>query len=131
MIVAKRGGVWSIKDKLKFEIKYRKRKNMLFDSKTVASICIMTSRKTKVCNVELSLSQLQDKDEVTFEIEYPSEFLMPGDYIVNASAHIPNVQQYDMCDVVKFSISDKDSVYIKYYGVDNGVVFVKPKIVEK
>ena len=124
-------GIWSISDKVKFEIKYRKRKEMMFDTKTVASICIMTSRKTKVCNVELSLSQLQNKDEVTFEIEYPSEFLMPGDYIVNASAHIPNIQQYDICDVVKFTVSDKDSVYIKYYGVDNGVVFVKPTIVEK
>ena len=124
-------GVWSINDNVKFEIKYRKRKEMMFDSKTVASICIMTSRKTKVCNIELSLAQLRNKEEITFEIEYPSEFLMPGDYIVNASAHIPNIQQYDICDVVKFTVSDKDSVYTKYYGVDNGVVFVKPTIVEK
>ena len=74
------------------------------------------------------IGDLNETDNMVFEIEYPSKTLMIGSYYFHIAIHIPNVCFYDRQDTVSFRILDKESDFIQYNGADNGIIVLNPKI---
>lgn len=64
----------------------------------------------------------------TFSAEVPGMFLAPGDYYVNVSIQIENVQLFDSKEgVVSFTVIESGSALSKFKGKDIGVVLTSLK----
>lgn len=63
--------------------------------------------------IELPMQAMIENEEITYKI--PSEFLMPGEYIVNTALHVPNSIVYDsVIDKVGFTIVDTGTNLSKF-----------------
>lgn len=118
-------GMFSFEDTLNIQIKLRR--NGIVDKKAVLSVVIMTCNRTRICNYEYALNGMS-QEELTFELQYDSNTLLPGKYLVRVVTHVPNVQFYDRQDACYFTIFDNGTEFLKYNGSDNGLIVYKPEI---
>lgn len=121
-------GVFHFDDSVSVNVEICRNLKLLSDPKAVLSISIHTQRNVRVCTNEYSLKDLQDKKTKSLSFTFPSSLLRPGDYYIRLDIHVPNVCVYDGCDVCFFTITDNGSDFIKYAGVDNGVIMINPEI---
>jgi len=62
----------------------------------------------------------------TIEITVPGEFLNPGDYTIDAGAHIPNQRMLDLREsAIGFRIEEAGSPFSQYAGTQVGLVYCK------
>ena len=121
-------GLFRFDEHIEFCLHISKKENALVDRNTVISVCMLTSRNTRVCTNEISLKKLVDSDSVTIKLKYPKEIISLGSYMFRADIHIPNVKLYDGQDICYFTINDPNSEFIKYGNGDNGFVILRPQI---
>ena len=122
-------GSFSFGEKVSFKVVFSKQSGFHFEKKTVASIFLQTINQTKICCMELKLEELEHKDEVIFELTYPSEVLLPNNYMIHIDIHLPNVCFYDRQDTCCFNIYDNGTDFLKYSGENLGFVMLKPNVV--
>lgn len=122
-------GSFSFGEKVSFKVVFSKQPGFNFEKKTVASIFLQTINQTKICCMELKLEELEHKDEVIFELTYPSEVLLPNNYMIHIDIHLPNVCFYDRQDTCCFNIYDNGTDFLKYSGENLGFVMLKPNVV--
>ncbi|MFZ1323256.1 MAG: ABC transporter ATP-binding protein [Ignavibacteria bacterium] len=87
-------------------------------SKNGTKVFYSSERIDKLFNIENSRS-----DILHASAEVPGMFLAPGDYFINASIQIENVQLFDLKEnVVNFTIAESGSGLSKFKGKDIGLV---------
>ena len=74
------------------------------------------------------LEDLENKDEISFDLTYPAEVLLPNNYMIHVDIHLPNVCFYDRQDTCTFNIYDNGTDFLKYNGRNMGFVMLKPEI---
>ena len=122
-----RGGVFLFDESIRLHVTITRAPDAQIDANLVAAICIKTEANRMVCFNEFPLKGLLDKSEIAISLVYPSSLLMPGDYKIHTALHIPNVKFIEQQDVVKLSICDAGSEYVKYKGADNGIIILRPE----
>ena len=89
----------------------------------------LCNRGKKVCTVEQNLKDLRTATEMSITFTYPSSLFAPGEMYFEMAIHIPNVEFiHHEEEVCLMNINDNGTEYLKYLGVDNGLIFIKPKI---
>ena len=121
-------GSYSFAESVSLRIVFGKMPNFHFENKTVASIYLQTINQTKICCLELKLEDLDNKDEISFDITYPAEVLLPNNYMIHVDIHLPNVCFYDRQDTCTFNIYDNGTDFLKYNGRNMGFIMLKPQI---
>lgn len=121
-------GMFFMDENVQISLLMHKRDGAMLDRSAVASLCIMTQNHVRVCNTELDIQKLQAQEELNWVLKYPSNILLPGKYIVYVSIHVPNVRFYDRQETCLFTIFDTGTEFLKYNGVDNGVVMLHPQL---
>lgn len=121
-------GSFSFEESVKIGIKIKRNANCTIDKNTTVGICLLNSRNVMISIKNIVIGDLNETDNMVFEIEYPSKTLMIGSYYFHIAIHIPNVCFYDRQDTVSFRILDKESDFIQYNGADNGIIVLNPKI---
>ncbi len=122
-------GMFSFDENITFELKIRKKIGAYIDKKTVVSVVIMTLNRTRICNAEIPLNEIQE--EKTYLLKYDSKVLLPNKYLIRVVIHIPNISFYDRQDACALSIYDNGTDFLKYNGADNGFIMLNPQIIEK
>lgn len=82
---------------------------------------VMTSLLSDVSPEALSLTK---KGGYSASVEFPGMFFMPGDYVINAAAHEPAGELFDLQEgIARFTIQDTGTNYAKYKNYEEiGVV---------
>ncbi len=120
-------GLFALNEKICFDIRIKKKKDVALDPNTVVSILLNTLNGTRIATKEILLSNVNI--ERGLHLEYPADVLMPNKYIFRVVIHVPNVMVIDQQDVAVFSLYDVDSDFNKYNnGVSRGVVYYEPEI---
>lgn len=119
-------GMFSFNEKIKLELKIRKKKGATIDKKTVVSVIIMSLNRTRICNAEIPIKEIDDEN--TYVLEYNSNVLLPNKYLVRVVSHIPNIGFYDQQDACALTIYDNGTEFLKYNGADNGFIMLNPQI---
>ena len=127
---AQQSGLFSFSEDITFDVKLKRKPTLTIDKKTVMSVVIMTINRTRVCDYEIPLKDI-NKEETTFSFRYKSETLLPNRYTIRVVIHIPNVQFYDRHDTCSFTVQDNGTEFLKYNGADNGIIVYRPIIVIK
>lgn len=122
-------GSFSFGEKVSFKVIFGKQPGFHFEKKTVASIFLQTINQTKISCLELRLEDLEHKDEISFDLTYPAEVLLPNTYMIHIDIHLPNVCFYDRQDTCSFNIYDNGTDFLKYSGENLGFVMLRPKII--
>lgn len=121
-------GSFSFEEPVKIGIKIKRNTNCTIENNTTVGICLLNSRNVMISIKNICIGNLNEKDELHFEMEYPSKILMIGTYYFHIAIHVPNVCFYDRQDTISFRILDKESDFIQYNGADNGIIVLNPKI---
>lgn len=79
----------------------------------------------KIFTANQVIKELKYKNEtIKVKAKIPSNFLVPGSYMVKAALHIPNMETISVLDSkIGFDIEETGSAYFIYQGADYGVVF--------
>lgn len=121
-------GLFSFSDNVTIELKIRKKGRAHIDKKTVVSVVIMTLNRTRICNAEIPIKDIQE--EKTYLLKYDSNILLPNKYLIRVAAHIPNIVFYDQQDACALTIYDNGTDFLKYNGADNGLIMLNPSVTE-
>ena len=119
-------GMFSFNEKIKLELKTKKKKGATFDKKTVVSVIIMSLNRTRICNAEIPLTKIDDEN--TYLLEYDANVLLPNKYLIHVAIHIPNISYYDQQDACALTIYDNGTEFLKYNGADNGFIMLNPTV---
>ena len=117
-------GMFSFNEKIKLELKTKKKKGATIDKKTVVSVIIMSLNRTRICNAEIPLTKIDDEN--TYLLEYDANVLLPNKYLIHVAIHIPNISYYDQQDACALTIYDNGTEFLKYNGADNGFIMQNP-----
>lgn len=120
-------GMFSFDEDITFDFSLRRKEGLDLDKKTVVSVIIMTLNRTKICNLEIPIGDLQE-GETTWSLKYKGKVLMPNKYLISIAIHIPNIRYYDRQDTCVFTVFDNGTEFLKYNGTDNGFIDFKPEI---
>lgn len=120
-------GMFSMDDEIRFNVTLSRKQACEVDPKAVLSIIFYTQRRTRVCTCEIPVGAMPEGTQ-TFSYKYEAGRLMPGKYVISAVLHVPNVRYYDKQEVCQFTVFDNGTEFLKYNGVDNGVMVYRPEI---
>ena len=122
-------GMYKFDEGIHLSIKLGKQSGFVVDSKCVLGVGFYTQNRVKMCTFEYLISEATEKDgEYTFDLKLPSNIFAPGDYAFDIVLHVPNVQILDAVrEICACKIFDNGTDYLKYNGVNNGLVVVKPE----
>lgn len=122
-------GIFSFAEDISLRLKIRRKAGTSLDPKTVVSIIIMTLNRTRICNAEIPLSDMDD--EKTFSLRYRAGVLLPNKYLIHVAIHIPNISYYDRQDTCTFTVYDNGTEFLKYNHANNGFIMFNPQVTEE
>ena len=122
-------GIFSFAEDISLRLQIRRKAGTSLDPKTVVSIIIMTLNRTRICNAEIPLSDMDD--EKTFSLRYRAGVLLPNKYLIHVAIHIPNISYYDRQDTCTFTVYDNGTEFLKYNHANNGFIMFNPQITEE
>lgn len=120
-------GLFAFNEDITFSVTIKKEQGFVVDKNAVISIIIMTTNRTRICNYEMAIGDMNEAER-TIQFRYKSETLMPNSYLIRVVMHIPNVQYYDKQDTCSFKVSDNGTEFLKYNGTDNGLIIYRPQV---
>ena len=123
-------GLFRFDEDITFSIVLKKENGFVIDKKAVMSVIIMTANRTRICNYEMPIADMQE-EEREIHLSYKSKTLLPNRYLIRVVIHIPNVQFYDRQDTCSFKVADTGTEFLKYNGADNGLIIYSPKVIVK
>lgn len=121
-------GIFSFAEDISLRLQIRRKAGTSLDPKTVVSIIIMTLNRTRICNAEIPLSDMDD--EKTFSLRYRAGVLLPNKYLIHVAIHIPNISYYDRQDTCTFTVYDNGTEFLKYNHANNGFIMFNPQVTE-
>lgn len=121
-----KSGLFEFEDNIKINLTIKKKSNTHIDKNTIAGICIHTIKDVRLCVHEEPLFELQNSNSIQICLSYPSNIMIPGEYIIKVYIHVPNITMINVQEIVAFTIVDKNNTFAKYNGTDNGVVILNP-----
>lgn len=122
-------GIFSFAENISLRLQIRRKAGTSLDPKTVVSIIIMTLNRTRICNAEIPLSDMDD--EKTFSLRYRAGVLLPNKYLIHVAIHIPNISYYDRQDTCTFTVYDNGTEFLKYNHANNGFIMFNPQVTEE
>lgn len=122
-------GIFSFAEDISLRLQIRRKAGTSLDPKTVVSIIIMTLNRTRICNAEIPLSDMDD--EKTFSLRYRAGVLLPNKYLIHVAIHIPNISYYDRQDTCTFTVYDNGTEFLKYNHANNGFIMFNPQVTEE
>lgn len=122
-------GIFSFAEDISLRLQIRRKAGTSLDPKTVVSIIIMTLNRTRICNAEIPLSDMDD--EKTFSLRYRAGVLLPNKYLIHVAIHIPNISYYDRRDTCTFTVYDNGTEFLKYNHANNGFIMFNPQVTEE
>lgn len=122
-------GIFSFAEDISLRLQIRRKAGTSLDPKTVVSIIIMTLNRTRICNAEIPLSDMDD--EKTFSLRYRAGVLLPNKYLIHVAIHIPNITYYDRQDTCTFTVYDNGTEFLKYNHANNGFIMFNPQVTEE
>ena len=120
-------GLFAFDEDITFSAVIRKEAGFKVDKNAVMSVIIMTSNRTRICNYEIPIGDMQEMER-KFDFRYKAQTLLPNRYLIRIVMHIPNVQFYDRQDTCTFKVSDTGTEFLKYNGTDNGLIIYTPTL---
>lgn len=120
-------GLFNFDEDITFSVSIKKKSDFKVDKNAVLSVIIMTMNRTRICNYEMSIGDMQETEK-SINLRYKSKTLLPNRYLIRVVMHIPNVQFYDRQDTCSFKVSDNGTEFLKYNGADNGLIIYAPEI---
>ena len=120
-------GLFTFNEDITFSVTLKKEQHFNIDEKAVASVIIMTLNRTRICNCEIPIGNM-NAEKMKIEFRYKAKTLLPNSYLIRVVVHIPNVQFYDRQDACTFKVSDTGTEFLKYNGADNGLIVYNPEI---
>ena len=121
-------GLFDFDEDITFSIVIKKEKFFRIDEKAVLSVIIMTVNRTRICNYEMPIGDMQESERL-IQLRYKAKTLMPNRYLIRVVMHIPNIQFYDRQDTCSFRVSDNGTEFLKYNGADNGLIIYTPSVI--
>ena len=122
-------GIFSFAEDISLRLQIRRKAGTSLDPKTVVSIIIMTLNRTRICNAEIPLSDMDD--EKIFSLRYRAGVLLPNKYLIHVAIHIPNISYYDRQDTCTFTVYDNGTEFLKYNHANNGFIMFNPQVTEE
>lgn len=119
-------GLFAFDEDITFSVLIKKDKGFVVDKKAVLSVIIMTTNRTRICNYEMPIGDMQETER-HISLRYKSKTLLPNSYLIRVVMHIPNVMFYDSQDTCSFKVSDTGTEFLKYNGADNGLIVYNPQ----
>ena len=119
-------GLFAFDERVKMEIKLKKKKGTIADKDSVFSVQIMTINHTLICINEIFVGNFEG--EKKYVLEYEPNVLLPNKYLIKIDVYIPNIKYYDRQETCVFTIYDTGTPFIKYPGTNNGFILMHPKI---
>ena len=120
-------GLFTFNEDITFSVTLKRNRNFKIDKNAVASVVIMTLNRTRICNCEIPIGNMNEEEWI-IDFCYKAKTLLPNSYLIRVVAHIPNVQFYDRQDTCTFKVSDTGTEFLKYNGSDNGLIVYNPTI---
>lgn len=120
-------GLFNFDEDITFTAVIKKDADLKVDKNAVMSVILMTANRTRICNYEIPIGDMQESER-SIEFRYKSKTLLPNTYLIRIVMHIPNVQFYDRQDTCSFKVSDNGTEFLKYNGTDNGLIIYTPSI---
>ena len=120
-------GLFAFDEEISFSVVIEKDPIFEIDEKTVVSVILMTTSRTRICNYEMPLGNMKESQRV-INLRYKSKTLLPNRYLIRVVIHVPNVQFYDRQDTCSFVVSDTGTEFLKYNGSDNGFIVFTPSV---
>ena len=120
-------GLFAFDEDISLTAVIKKEPHFEIDKKAVMSVILMTANRTRICNYEMPIGDMQETER-TIKFKYKSKTLLPNTYMVRIVMHIPNVQFYDRQDTCTFKVSDTGTEFLKYNGTDNGLIIYTPEV---
>ena len=121
------GGLFNFDEDITFTVVIKKDVDLKVDKNAVMSVILMTANRTRICNYEMPIGDMQESER-TIQFRYKSKTLLPNTYLIRVVMHIPNVQFYDRQDTCSFKVSDNGTEFLKYNGTDNGLIIYTPDV---
>lgn len=122
-------GIFSFAEDISLRLQLRRKAGTSLDPKTVVSIIIMTLNRTRICNAEIPLSDMDN--EKTFSLRYRAGVLLPNKYLIHVAIHVPNISYYDRQDTCTFTVYDNGTEFLKYNHANNGFIMFNPQVTEE
>ena len=120
-------GLFNFDEDITFTAVIKKDADLKVDKNAVMSVILMTANRTRICNYEIPIGDMQESER-TIQFRYKSKTLLPNTYLIRVVMHIPNVQFYDRQDTCSFKVSDNGTEFLKYNGTDNGLIIYTPDV---
>ena len=120
-------GLFNFDEDITFTAVIKKDADLKVDKNAVMSVILMTANRTRICNYEIPIGDMQESER-SIEFRYKSKTLLPNTYLIRIVMHIPNVQFYDRQDTCSFKVSDNGTEFLKYNGTDNGLIIYTPDV---
>ena len=120
-------GLFNFDEDITFTVVIKKDVDLKVDKNAVMSVILMTANRTRICNYEMPIGDMQESER-TIQFRYKSKTLLPNTYLIRVVMHIPNVQFYDRQDTCSFKVSDNGTEFLKYNGTDNGLIIYTPDV---
>lgn len=118
-------GLFNFDEDITFTAVIKKDADLKIDKNAVMSVILMTANRTRICNYEMPIGDMQELER-SIEFRYKSKTLLPNTYLIRIVMHIPNVRFYDRQDTCSFKVSDNGTEFLKYNGADNGLIVYRP-----
>jgi lipopolysaccharide transport system ATP-binding protein len=119
-------GLFAFDERVKMEIKLKKKKGTIADKDAVFSVQIMTINHTLICINEIFVGNFEG--EKKYVLEYEPNVLLPNKYLIKIDVYIPNIKYYDRQETCVFTIYDTGTPFLKYPGTNNGFILMHPTI---
>ena len=120
-------GLFNFDEDITFTAVIKKDADLKVDKNAVMSVILMTANRTRICNYEMPIGDMQESEK-TIQFRYKSKTLLPNTYLIRIVMHIPNVSFYDRQDTCSFKVSDNGTEFLKYNGTDNGLIIYAPDV---
>lgn len=121
-------GLFDFDEDITFSVVIKKDNLFRIDEKAVLSVIIMTVNRTRICNYEMPIGDMQESEKL-IQLRYKAKTLLPNRYLIRVVMHIPNIQFYDRQDTCSFKVSDNGTEFLKYNGADNGLIIYTPTVI--
>ena len=120
-------GLFAFDEDISLTAVIKKEPHFEIDKKAVMSVILMTANRTRICNYEMPIGDMEESERI-IKFKYKAKTLLPNTYLVRIVMHIPNVQFYDRQDTCTFKVSDTGTEFLKYNGTDNGLIIYTPEV---
>lgn len=120
-------GIYYFNESVVLQMTIVRGEDYTIDRECVVSI-MLRRRGVRICTEDVLLADLNNHHEMVITTELPASLFAPGDYTIGSAIHIPNKEFIERTKALcQFHISDKDTQYLKYNGVDNGCIVINAK----